>query len=285
MPRSPCNTGLGKEAARHYARLGAGQIILAVRDLDKGHDAKHDIEHTTQCSNGVIQVWRLDMASYASVRSFTTRVHKELDRVDIVLANAGLASAKHAVAEGNELLFTVNCLSTLLLSGLIVPKLKDTAARFNVRPVICITGSVAHNFTQFSEKTVPLGGIFDALNQRASADESQAAREDLYSISKLLPVFAVRAIAEHCPSSKFPVTINIADPGLCWSHLARDFSGGIGAWVFMSFLARSTEVGSRPGGKELQERVWAEIVEKLEAIRPGVTSNFTTIKAVPIAVE
>lgn len=301
------NTGLGKEAARHYARLGASRIILAVRDLDKGHDAKHDIEHTTRCGQDVIQVWRLNMSSYASVVAFAARVQSELERVDIVIANAGLAPAKHEVAEGNELLFTVNCIATILLAALLLPKLKATAARFNVRPVLCITGSVAHTFTQFPEKTAPEGQIFAELNKRAANDGSMATREDLYSISKMLPIFVVRAFAERCPARKLPVTINIADPGLCWSGLARDFSGGIGTWLFMSFLARSTEVGSRtlvhgaaqsanshgcylsgcqiaepspvitgPGGKELQERVWREIVTELEAIQLGVTNNFST---------
>lgn len=300
------NQGLGKEAARHYARLKASRIILAVRDLDKGHEAKYDIEHTVRCGRDVIQVWRLDMASYASVRAFAARVSSELDRVDIVLANAGLAPAKHSLAEGSEVLLTVNCISTLLLAGLLVPKLKASAARFNIRPVLCITGSVAHMFTPFPEKTAPEGQIFAELNKRAATDASMAAREDLYSISKMLPIFAVRAIAERCPADKSPFTINVADPGLCWSGLSRDFSGGIGTWLFMSILARSTEVGSRtivhggaqgtdshgcylqgcqieepspvitgPGGHELQERVWREMVTTLEAIEPGVTSNLS----------
>lgn len=299
------NTGLGKEAARHYARLGAKRIILAVRDLDKGHNAKHDIEYTTRCGQNVIQVWRLDLSSYASVRAFAARVRSELDRIDIAICNAGIATGKHSVVEGNEALFTVNCISTILFAGLLMPMLKASAARFNIQPCLCITGSVAHTFTKFSEKTAPEGQIFAELNKRAAKDESTVAREDLYSISKLLPVFAVRAIARQCPATKSRVIINIADPGLCWSGLARDFGSGIGTWFLMSVIARSTEVGSRtllhggaqnasshgcylsgcqisepsplimgPGGDELQERVWREIVTKLEAIQPGVTRNF-----------
>ncbi|KAK3370059.1 putative short-chain dehydrogenase [Podospora didyma] len=298
------NQGLGKEAARHYARLGASRIILAVRSLDKGHDAKHDIEHTTQCGPNTLQVWQLDMASYSSVCQFAARVRSELDRVDIALLNAGLAPARHAVAEGNEVLFTVNCISTVLLAVQLVPKLQATAARFSVRPVMCLTSSVAHTFTPFAEKSAPEGQIFAALNKRAATDGSYGAREDLYSISKLLPILAVRAMAEKCSASKAPITINLADPGLCWSGLARDFSGGVGNWLFMTVVARSTEVGSRtlvhaaaqgpeshgcylsgcqieepspvitgPGGKELQERVWKELVTQLEAIQPGGTTN------------
>lgn len=50
------NTGLGREAARHIARLGAETIILAVRSLRKGEAAKRDIEQSTNCGKDVIQV-------------------------------------------------------------------------------------------------------------------------------------------------------------------------------------------------------------------------------------
>lgn len=90
------NSGLGKEAARHYCRLGASKVVLAVRNLDKGHDAKHDIEHTTGCGHGVIEVWKLDMASYANVQKFVRRIDKDLDRIDIFHANAGVANSEYS---------------------------------------------------------------------------------------------------------------------------------------------------------------------------------------------
>lgn len=298
------NQGLGKEAARHYARLKASRIILAVRNLDKGYEAKYDIEHSVGCEEDVLEVWPLDMASYSSVRAFATRVSSELDRIDIFLANAGLAPAKHAVAENNEVLITVNTISTLLLVGLLVPKIKATAARSDTRPVVSITSSVAHTFTKFPEKNAPEGQIIAQLNHRAASDDAIATREDLYSVSKLLPIIAVRCIADRCTAGQSPFTLNLVDPGLCWSGLARDFSGGLGTWIFMSILARSTELGSRtlvhggaqgpnshgcylsgcqiaqpssvitgPGGKALQERVWAELSKIFESIEPKITSS------------
>lgn len=58
------NVGLGKEAARHIARLGASKLILAVRNVEAGEEAKRDIENTTKCGKSVIEVWKLDLASY-----------------------------------------------------------------------------------------------------------------------------------------------------------------------------------------------------------------------------
>lgn len=50
------NVGLGKEAARHYTRLRASRLILAVRSLDKGNAAKYDIEATTRYISLAISV-------------------------------------------------------------------------------------------------------------------------------------------------------------------------------------------------------------------------------------
>ena len=37
------SSGLGKEAAKHYARLNAGRLILAVRNKEKGYVTKEEI--------------------------------------------------------------------------------------------------------------------------------------------------------------------------------------------------------------------------------------------------
>jgi len=58
------NVGLGKEAARHFARLGVSKLILAVRNTEAGEEAKKDIEGTTRCGKSVIEVWPLDLSSY-----------------------------------------------------------------------------------------------------------------------------------------------------------------------------------------------------------------------------
>jgi NAD(P)-dependent dehydrogenase (short-subunit alcohol dehydrogenase family) len=295
------NIGLGKEAARHFVRMGASTVILAVRSLDRGHAAKHDIEATTNCAENVIQVWRIDMASYASVQKFAARVDAELDRVDIFIANAGVATSKYSTAEDNETSITINVVSTFLLAALVMPKLKASAAQFETRPTFTITASEVHGHTKFQQQWAPDGKIFATVNDKEAAEKNFM---DQYPISKLLEVFGVRAIAQAHPASVFPVTINCVNPGLCHSELARE-TPTFGFWLIKLLLARSTEVGSRTlvhagiqgaeshgqylsdceiaepapmvtsqEGKEAQDRVWAELLMKLEAIKPGVMSSF-----------
>ncbi|VEU22160.1 DEKNAAC103192 [Brettanomyces naardenensis] len=289
------NTGLGKEAARHFARLGVSKLILGVRNLEKGEAAKKDIVKSTQCGADVVEVWKLDMASYQSVKDFAKKVNS-LPRVDIFLGNAGLARAKFVIVEQDETDITVNVVSTLLLSLLVLPVLKKTAREFGVHPTLTITSSGTHGWTTLPAKSAPEGQIFTTISDERFA---LAHWNEQYPVSKLLELFAVRAIAEHFPD--LPVTVNCVNPGLCQSELSREMD----SWtfeVFKSLFGRSTEVGGRTlvyagsqgpetygkyvsncritepskfvrsaEGEAVQERVWVELVDKLERIQKGVT--------------
>ncbi|KAF2261912.1 short-chain dehydrogenase/reductase-like protein [Lojkania enalia] len=290
------NVGLGKEAARHFVRLGASTVILAVRSLDKGEAAKLDILKTTKVKGDVIKVWHLDMAKYQSVIDFAARCEKELGRLDIALLNAGVAHMGFEMAEQDESTITVNVVCTFLLALLLVPKLKATANETNSRTNLTITASEVHKWAKFPQKSAPIGGIFDKLN----ADNGKADMQDRYQVSKLLEVFVVRAMAERRSATQIPITINCVNPGLCHSELARE--AGFHFTIMKFLLARSTEVGSRTlvhaasqgaethgqymsdcridmvatlvqskEGYDLQNRVWDELAAKLEKIKPGVT--------------
>ena len=102
------NAGLGKEAANHIVRLGAEKVILAVRTISKGEAAKEYIEAKTG-RKGVIEVWSLDLSSYASVQAFVKKA-ETLERLDAVLENAGVLTETFSLAEGNEyVLFLSRC--------------------------------------------------------------------------------------------------------------------------------------------------------------------------------
>jgi NAD(P)-dependent dehydrogenase (short-subunit alcohol dehydrogenase family) len=205
------NTGLGKEAARHIARLGAETPILAVRSLEKGEAAKRDIESSTKCGKEVIQVWHLDMASYSSVLNFVDKAAK-LQRVDVLIANAAIATMSFAKAEDDESTLTVNVISTFLLVLAMLPKMKETAGTFGVTPVVSITSSGAHKSPKFPERLAPEGKIIGTLNNDEKFDAFVR-----YPTSKLLQTLCVKHIGEHHP--KLQVTINDVNPGFCHSYV------------------------------------------------------------------
>lgn len=133
------NTGLGLEAARHFARLGASKVILACRNIEKGEAAKQGIE----ASPGVLEVWQVDLSSYESVKEFCARA-QQLDRLDVLVENAGVMLPHYEEAEDMEVTITVNVISTFLMAMLLLPKLRADGTKFNMIPHIVVVGSNSH---------------------------------------------------------------------------------------------------------------------------------------------
>jgi NAD(P)-dependent dehydrogenase (short-subunit alcohol dehydrogenase family) len=134
------NSGLGFEAAKHLVALDAGKVVLAVRNLRAGSKAKADIEASTG-RTGFVEVWHLDLSSYESVKTFAKRATLELDRIDALIENAGIAVEMDNLAEGHPAIFTINVYSTLLLAVLLLPKMKEDAQRLETIPHITIVSS------------------------------------------------------------------------------------------------------------------------------------------------
>lgn len=163
------NTGLGFEAAKHVAKLGASLLILAVRTVSKGESAKAAILAATKQPSSSIEVWELDMNSYDSVKAFAKRASK-LERLDVVLENAGIMSNHFKVVEGYEVVITTNVISTFLLALLLLPKLKESSEKFNIKPRLTIVASDMHILAKFKERNAE--DIFAALNDENSFDAS-----------------------------------------------------------------------------------------------------------------
>lgn len=161
------NTGLGLEAARHYTRLNAEKVILAVRTVSKGEAAKKSIEESTG-KKGIVEVWSLDLASYASVEAFAARLNG-LKRLDALVENAGISTSDFQLAEDNESTITTNVVSTFLLALLALPKLRETAIRYNVQPRLAIVSSEVHFFTTIAEARKG-SSIFDELNNEKTSN-------------------------------------------------------------------------------------------------------------------
>lgn len=290
------NAGLGLEATRHFVRAGASTVIIACRTLSKGEAAKKDIEESERRKD-VIQVWELDMSSYASVKAFAKRC-EDLPRIDVLLENAGAFTVKFSRAEGHETTITVHVISTFMLAFLMLPLMKASAAKIGTRPYISIVTSETHEWVTFPEKQS--SNIFAALD-----DEKATNMMEHYGVSKLLQILAVRHFTKTLikDPSNFPVIINTVTPGLCRTGLVKDV--GILPDVLNFFLGRTVEVGSRTyvnavgpvgegsigqyvlddsvcdpapfvlseEGSELAKRVWEELVEILEEACPGITKN------------
>ena len=157
--------GLGLQCAKHLVRLGAKRVIIAVRSVTSGESGQKEIEIDTG-RKGVAEVWKLDLASYDSVKSFARKTIHELDRIDGLIENAAIALDKWTISEGLETTLTVNVVSTFLLALLLFPKMKNDAKRLDTTPhTVILTSGLGFSQEKDFQKLAKQGGdVFDNLN-------------------------------------------------------------------------------------------------------------------------
>ena len=301
------NVGLGKEAARHFSRLNAAKIILAVRNTTQGEEAKKSIEDSTN-RLGVIEVWKVDLSSFDSVKEFCKRVNTELSRLDVLLLNAGIAVGDWRMSEGYEASITVNVLSTFLQLLLVLPLMEKTAkmSPSMPKPRISVIGSEVHSHVTFNSADYPEGKMLETMSVEEDNKDKIVNRR--YPESKLLQILILRAVAEGMKKNNSGVILNTLNPGLCHSSLSRD--GSFVLEIIKFLIARSTEVGSRTllasaaageeshgqymsdcrvildgqpdgpnpwilkeDGQKVSKSLWAEVKGILNEIQPGVTAE------------
>ncbi|KAK7998538.1 short-chain dehydrogenase [Apiospora marii] len=236
------NGGLGFESSLHLSRLGVGRLILGVRSLAKGEDAKKRIIDTTGQPPSTIEVWPLDMDSYDSVKAFANRVSIQLPRLDGVLVNAGVMTTQWSLSEGYEKTLNVNFISTFLLYMLLLPKMRESGKATGHACRFVIPNSALYNMAPLAELDPDKNpSIIERLNNEKTADMSGR-----YPLSKLLVLFAVRELfARSSATGKEDVIINTPNPSFCKSNLAHESADSSAFKVFEKILARSAEEGSR----------------------------------------
>ncbi|WP_343575903.1 SDR family NAD(P)-dependent oxidoreductase [Mycobacterium sp.] len=119
------NTGLGFETAAALAAKGA-HVVLAVRNLDKGKDAAHEIRKSSPDADVALQ--ELDLTSLESIRGAAEQLRADHDRIDLLINNAGVMyPPKGTTKDGFELQFGTNHLGHFALTGLLLDRLLPVA--------------------------------------------------------------------------------------------------------------------------------------------------------------
>jgi NAD(P)-dependent dehydrogenase (short-subunit alcohol dehydrogenase family) len=148
--------GIGLETAKALAQGGA-EVIVHGRDAAKGGRSVDAIR--TAAPGAKIEFIQADFASLAQVRRMADTLNARLDKLDVLVNNAGSASfaSRHLSQDGYELTFAVNHLAPFLLTNLLLEKLRRGG-----RARVVNVSSVAHKIKPFdiddlmSEKIKPL---------------------------------------------------------------------------------------------------------------------------------
>ncbi|KAF8176360.1 NAD(P)-binding protein [Mycena galopus ATCC 62051] len=298
------NTGLGFEAAKHFATMSPGRLILACRNPSKGQAAVDKLAAATGYVTA--ELWILDLADFASVKAFADKFEREGGRLDFLVENAAMYADKYEpTKDGWETAFQISCLSTPLLAFLLLPAMLKTAREHSTLPRLVVVSSEVHYWASI-EKDVRENP--DILKTLGSAEYCTPIKMvSRYLLIKLLNVFFVRALNAHLPPAT-PLIVNAISPGLCRSELTSRLTGIAATFdrLMTYFFAYSTEVGSRhlvwaalaeeehpdvlrgvfihiskvaepsdfvisEEGAKTQDRIWDELVDILGQVDPRVT--------------
>ena len=221
------NSGIGKEAAVSLARMGA-TVVFTARNPAKGEAALTDIRQRSGSST--VELMALDLADFASIRSFASELLERFDRLDVLVDNAGgIISEQAHTTEGFELTFGANHLGHFLL----VELLRDRLVHSAPSRVITVS-SLAHRYAFH-------GLSFDDLQSDLGYSSM-----DVYAKSKLANLMFSNELARRLDGTG--VTSNTLHPGAIRSGFGRsEGSRGLDRAVMIigaPFL-RSAKSGSK----------------------------------------
>jgi retinol dehydrogenase 14 len=198
-------SGLGRATALEVAASGA-DVLLVGRDRERGDRALADAQAAGAGRGSALLLY--DLSSQRQVRKLADELHERLNRLDVLVNNAGVDVGRREVTEdGLELTFAVNHLAPFLLTGLAMDLLE---AAGTARVITLTSGAHYQGKIDFDD----LQGERRFSGQRA------------YNQSKLANVLFTLELARRLGGQQ--ATANCVDPG--WvkgTNLGRTASLGL----------------------------------------------------------
>ena len=210
--------GLGKEAAKQLANLGA-HILLVARDPAKGERIKQEIVDAT--ADAKVTVLEADLSSLQAVRALAETVKTKHPETSVILNNAGLWDFERTLSkDGIERTWAVNYLAPFLLCNLLIDTLN---AHQDAR--IVNTASALHQ------------GTIRLTDPEWKEDWSGF---KTYRQSKLAVILFSRLLSNKLAGTG--ITVNAFHPGVISTELGRE--GGFMTKLFFKLFGKSPAKGA-----------------------------------------
>lgn len=215
------NTGIGRVTALELARAGA-HVIMACRTAERTLPVLEAIRNET--GNEQIEFVPLDLASFDSVRACAQELLAKDLPIHVLINNAGLAGHRGITRDGFELAFGTNHLGHVLLTQLLLARIKESApAR------IVIVASKGHRLT----KKYDLDAVQRSTKTLTGFPE--------YCVSKVANIFYARELGRRLEGTG--VTTYSLHPGVVASDVWRRIPQPI-RWLYTRNMI-SNEEGAR----------------------------------------
>jgi len=198
-----CSAGVGKETAKELLRNGA-KVVFACRDEAKTMNIINSLPEESQKRATFIKI---DLSSFESVKTFVKVFSEKFDKVDILVANAGIVNTDFFVSKDNlEMTFQSNFLAHMYLTALMLKYLSKNGRVLHV-------GSDAHTFVK------------SAVDPKLIEDLAYAKENfgwwKFYSISKLANLYFTSSLARYFEKEGTSFKTVCIHPGAVNSELGR----------------------------------------------------------------
>jgi NAD(P)-dependent dehydrogenase (short-subunit alcohol dehydrogenase family) len=192
------SSGLGLRSAEALAARGA-RVLMACRNETKAAAAREQV--ASGASGPPPEVVLLDLADLSSVRAGAEKVAGSVDRLDVLMNNAGvMAVPLSRTADGFEMQFGTNHLGHFALTGLLLPLLGQAPA-----PRVVTTSSHMHRSGRIA---------WDDL-----AAERRYRRWPVYSRTKLANLLFAYELDRRARQAGSNLLSVAAHPGYAATHL------------------------------------------------------------------
>ncbi len=192
------NTGIGRATALSLAERG-GRVRLACRSRERTQPV---IDQIAAVGGPAAEFVALDLDDLDSVRSCATRILDGNERLDVLIANAGVGGQRGLTTQGFERAFGVNHLGHFLLTTLLLDALRASAPSR-----VVVVASDEH----YKAKGID----YDALRRPTKSYTGLPE----YAVSKLCNVLFAQELARRTEGSG--VTTYAVHPGVIASDIYR----------------------------------------------------------------
>ncbi len=214
------NIGIGKETALGLAKLGA-TVVMVCRKRERGETSQREIKQKSGNDRVVLMI--CDFSSQNSIRQFAKDFTHQLERLDVLVNNAGVALRERSMTEeGLESTFAINHLGYFLLTNLLLDLLKKSAPSRIIN-----VASTAHKYGKLDIDAWPAAKDYSAFGA--------------YANSKLANVLFTYELSRRLAGAG--VTANCLHPGAVGTNLYR------GLPKFLQALIKLVTIGPERGAR------------------------------------
>lgn len=221
------SSGIGEALARECAARGA-RIVATART----EDALHRLSDTV---NAEVHVVPADLSDLDSLPELTERVFRLVERVDVLILNAGMSQRSYAEETGTSVtrqIFALNVLSPIEVTRLSLPRM-IAAGGGNIVPVSSLAGKAGF----------PLRSTY-AATKHALHGYFEAVRAETYDrgirVTIAVPGFVRTDISRHA----------VVGDGTLYGRMDENQAGGISPEACAKRILRAVDAGAlevRPG--------------------------------------